>query len=349
MRKMQDIDFWKNRRVLITGHNGFVGTWLSMVLQYMGAVVSGISLDVEKGSLYDRIQNHIQVNYNVLDIRERNKIIEEVNDFRPEVVFHLAAFGFIQECFADPETAFSTNTVGTYNVLNAIAKCDSVNSIIVASSDKVYKNEGKHSLFSEENELGGVDPYSASKTCEDIIAKSYYETYMKDSGVGMCIVRPSNILGGGDHHENRLIPSIFHSFDEGSEPIIRNPQAVRPWQDILDMCDAYLFLAERAYNEVKCDIVNVGPEPEGVCTVGDISAKVGQLFDKTVSYHSDDINAFSEQMWLGLSIQKIKNLGWSPKMTIDDTLKNVFQCYKCKNDDELFDVCMSQIDEYYRE
>ena len=346
---MQNTDFWKNRKVLITGHNGFVGTWLSMVLQYMGAEVCGASLETEKGSLYDRVQSNVRVKAEIIDIREKKDLIKVINDFRPEVVFHLAAFGFIQECLADPETAFSTNTAGTYNVLDSIAGCDSAKSIIVASSDKVYKNEGIQKLFTEEDELGGIDPYSASKTCEDIIAKSYYESYLKDSDVGMCIVRPSNILGGGDHHENRLIPSIFIAFDDGNEPVIRNPQAVRPWQDILDMCDAYLFLAERAYYDKACDIVNVGPEPGGVCTVGEISAKVGRLFGKTIMQDKDFESAIIEQMWLGLSIEKIKVIGWSPKMTIDDTLENVLRCYKCDSDFNLYDVCMKQIAKYYGE
>lgn len=344
-----DSSFWKNKKVLITGHTGFVGTWLIMTLQSFGADICGVALKAESGSLFESICDKVSITDCTIDIRDKELLEKRVMTFKPEIVFHLAAFGFIQECLDDPETAFLTNTVGTYNVLNTVFKCGSVKSVIIASSDKVYKNEGKHCLFSEDDSLGGVDPYSASKTCEDIIARSYFDTYLNDKGIGMCIVRPSNILGGGDHHFNRLIPSIFRAFDEEREPIIRNPQAVRPWQDILDMCDAYLFLAERANHERNLDIVNVGPEAEGVCTVGEISSKVGQLFGKTVSYHSDDVNAFSEQMWLGLSIQKIKNLGWSPKMTIDDTLKNVFQCYKCKNDDELFDACMSQIDEYYRE
>ncbi len=346
---MQSVDFWKNRRVLITGHNGFVGTWLTLVLQYIGAEVCGVSLDAEQGSLYDRVQANIRDKSYVLDIREKAEIQKVVNEFNPEVIFHLAAFGFIQECIANPETAFSTNTVGTYNVLDSVARCDSVKSIIVASSDKVYKNEGRQCLFSENDQLGGVDPYSASKTCEDIIAKSYYESYLKNGDVGMCIVRPSNILGGGDHHGNRLIPSIFQSFDNGEEPQIRNPQAVRPWQDILDMCDAYLFLAERTYNDKNCDIVNVGPELDGVCTVGEISAKVGWLFGQTIVNNGGNKNTLAEHMWLGLSIEKIKGLGWSPKMTIDDTLENVFQCYKCEQNGELFDICMSQIKEYYRE
>ena len=332
---MQDYSFWKDRRVLVTGHTGFVGSWLCMVLINFGAKVYGIALPAEKDSVYKRIEEKVNI------------LSREQEMFEPEVVFHLAAFGFIQECLADPTRAFTTNTVGNSNVLMAANSCSAVKSIVVASSDKVYKNEGIKRLFTEKDELGGVDPYSASKACQDIISRSYYDSYLKDKDIGMCIVRPSNILGGGDHHFNRLIPSMYHAYAEGEKPLIRNPQAVRPWQDILDMCDAYLFLAERAYRNRICDVVNVGPKPEGVVSVGEIAQKVGGLFGNHNMMTGRDENTVNEHMYLGLSIEKIKEIGWSPKMTIDDTLKNVYQCYNCRTDEELYEVCLEQIHEYY--
>lgn len=339
--------FWKNKKVLITGVTGFVGSWLAMVLNYFGAEIYGIALAPESGSLYEKISQHLHLKMDEIDIRNKAITKNAVLEFKPEIVFHLAAFGFIQECLVDPERAFSTNTIGNYNVLESIAQCESVRSIVVASSDKVYKNDSVRTLFCEKDSLGGEDPYSASKTCQDIISRSYYGTCLEKKEVGMCVVRPSNILGGGDHHENRLIPSIYKAFDKGEEPQIRNPQAVRPWQDVLDMCDAYLFLSKRAYNMHELDVVNVGPKPEGVCTVSEIAKKVGILYGKDIKEDADIKNDIAEKMWLGLSIEKMQKLGWSPKMTIDDTLVNVYHCYKC-GDENIYDICMNQIKEYYK-
>lgn len=345
---MRDTLFWKGKKVLVTGHTGFVGTWLSMVLNYSGALVYGISLPAEPGSIYEQVKGCFNHTHIELDIRDTEELEAQIIRIRPDVIFHLAAFGFIQECMSDPLRAFSVNSVGTSNLMNSVLKCDSVQSLIIASTDKVYENNGESHLFTEDEILGATDPYSASKLCEDITVRSFYETYTNDNTIGMCVVRPSNILGGGDHHLNRLIPGIFDAFHKGDTPKIRNWDSVRPWQDILDMCDAYLFLARYVYGSGKYDIVNVGPEPDGVCTVGEIVNIVSDLYGNSIDHQENDNTSVFDKKWLGLSIERIKSLGWQPKYTLSDTLMNIYSCYEKEMNTSMYDICIKQIKDYYR-
>lgn len=339
--------FWDKKRVLVTGHTGFVGSWLCTALKYFGASVTGFSLPEESNSLYEKIKAELKINSIYGDLRDVTAIKECVQKCKPEIVFHIAAFGFVKECFEDPDRAYTTNVLGTLNLLQAIKDVNSSCRVVVASSDKVYLNGGREAyLFKEGDALGGSDPYSASKTCEDILAQSYYDSYLSDSGKSLCIVRPSNILGGGDHNVGRLIPSIYHSFECGVEPKIRNPDSVRPWQNILDMTDAYLTLAAR--REEGCTIYNVGPEQEGIRTVGEISQYIMGLYGKNSVERREEKSNLKEKAYLGLAIDRIKNeIGWSPKRALEDTLKEVYEFYCNEDGISTYELCLSQIKKYY--
>ena len=346
---------WNNRRVLITGHTGFVGAWLSMVLADKGAVLYGLSLKPEPDSLYSKVSGSFSIESYECDLRDNTAVEKLIESIKPEIVFHLAAFGFIQECYADPYRAFSTNVDGTVNLLNAIRKCASVKSLVIASSDKVYNNDcgGEtifHRLFEETDPLGGNDPYSASKACQDIASRGFFDTYLQDGSIGMAIVRPSNILGGGDHHSQRLIPSVYRSLNEEHRVVIRHPDAVRPWQDILDMCDSYLRIAEYVYSRFDCYVYNVGPAPEGIMTVREIAETVASLYGlgSSVVVCSEENTTVVEKEYLGLSIEKIKReLNWCPKYSLYDTLKNVYMFYEESRDKGAYTICVEQIHDYY--
>ncbi len=340
-------NYWKGRKVLITGHTGFVGSWMTCVLQYLGADITGFSLKEEAGSLYGRIKGKLNINSVYGDLRDRYEIEHCLGSCNPEVVFHIAAFGFVKECHEDPYRAYSTNVQGTLNLLDAVSKCDSVGKVIVASSDKVYHNTDSEAyLFREDDPLGGSDTYSASKTCEDMLFQSYFDTYLRKGQKAGCIVRPSNILGGGDHNMTRLIPSIYYNLGRGKEPEIRNPDSVRPWQNIFDVIDAYLVLGERC--EEGLSIYNVGPLPEGIKTVGEIAEYVSSLYGKKSRNTVNDVLGAREMNYLGLSIEKIvKEQNWQPKRNLEETLDEIYEFYENDGGNNTFDLCMKQIREYY--
>lgn len=342
-------DGLKNKNILVTGHTGFVGAWLCAVLSYFGLNVTGFSLPEDDGALYGKIKDKLEVFSIYGDLRDRLEVDTLVRETDPDIIFHIAAFGFVKECFDDPHRAFSSNVEGTLNLLEAVRSMDKPCRIIVASSDKVYRNSGKDAyLFNEEDELGGTDPYSASKTCEDMLCQSHYDSYLAKRGDSMCIVRPSNILGGGDHNMNRLIPGIYYNLGQGREPEIRNPDSVRPWQNIFDIVDAYLTVAEK--RDTGCRIYNVGPEPEGIKTVGEIARYVSRLYGMEFGRETSGDSDVKEKAYLGLSIAKIKNeLGWSPKRTLGETLDEIYSFYNHDDGNNTYELCMSQINNYYDE
>lgn len=339
---------WNGKKVLVTGHTGFVGAWMCAVLQFLGADITGFALQEEKGALYGKIKEKLSINSIYGDLRNTDEIYECIKINKPEIVFHIAAFGFVKECYEDSDRAYSSNVQGTLNLFQAIKECGDVRKIVVASSDKVYLNTGKNAyLFREEDPLGGMDIYSASKTCEDILVQSYFDTYLSRRNKSVCIVRPSNILGGGDHNITRLIPSIYYNLKRGIKPEIRNPTSVRPWQNVLDMVDAYLSLAMKSGS--GCTIYNVGPEHTGIRTVGEIADYVMRLYKVTKREDVADVSKVKEKVYLGLSIDKIKKeIGWGPKRSLEQTLDEIYDFYE--QDDGLctYDLCMKQIKKYFK-
>lgn len=339
----------QNKKILVTGHTGFVGAWLCLVLAHFGCDITGFSLPEEKGSLYEKVKKKLGIKSYYGNLCDKGCITEFVNNLKPDIVFHIAAFGFIKECMENPERAFSSNVQGTLNLFEAIKKTEKPCRIIVASSDKVYQNPDlDNCLFTEEDSLGGLDPYSASKTCEDLLVRGYFDSYLTKQNCALSVMRPSNILGGGDHNMNRLIPSIYYNFSKGKLPEIKNPDSVRPWQNILDMVDAYITVAK--IFESGCHVYNVGPEPEGIKSVGEIVSYVSQFYGKECGISKTKKSSLREMKYLGLSIDKIKNeLNWKPKRSLEQTLKEVYYFYNNDDGETTYDLCMSQIEEYYNE
>lgn len=342
-------EFWEGKKVLVTGHTGFVGAWLTTALSFFGAHVTGFSLVEDKYSLYEKIKNSLDIRNVYGDLRDGNAIESCIKFCQPDILFHNAAYGFVKECYADPVRAYATNVTGTMNLLQAVRKLKNPCRIIVASSDKVYENSDKEMyLFAESDSLGGADPYSASKTCEDILARSFYDSYLGESGHTMCAVRPSNILGGGDHNRTRLIPSIYRKLGKGKKPVIRNPVSIRPWQNIHDINDAYLTIARKLEN--GCQVYNVGPEPKGIKSVGEIADYVAGLYgEKDVDKNRAPTIDRKEKAYLGISIEKIKReLGWRPKRSLEQTLGEVYEFYQKDNGANTYQLCIEQIKNYYK-
>lgn len=328
-----------------------MGSWLCLVLDYMGAEVTGFSLEEESNSLYEKIKNDFKLGNYYGDLRNIDEIRKCMEISQPDVVFHLAAFGFIKECKNDPFTTFLSNVMGTVNLFEVIKENQSVKDIVVASSDKVYRNDDTATqLFNEEDPLGGIDPYSCSKTCEDLIVQSYYDTYLKNCGKSATILRPSNIVGGGDHNVSRLIPSVICSIENNQEIEIRNPEAVRPWQYILDAVDAYVVTAVKAWNTGTIQIYNIGPTPENIKSVGEIVEILIKSSGKTESVHLavSDSQSSIEKRYLGLNIEKIKEeIGWEPNKGLEQTLGDTYDFYKQWEHENSYQLCRKYIEKYY--
>lgn len=241
-------NFWIGKKILITGHNGFKGSWLVKWLDLMGAETLGYSLKPDQYSFYPELefrQQHIDA---CGDIRDLDHLSGIVNDFKPDIVFHLAAQAIVKEAAINPLYTFETNLMGTVNILETLRNIDNVRSIVVITSDKVYENIETYEAYNENDKLSGDEPYSASKVCEEMAAKAYYSLYFKNRNVGIATARASNTYGFGDNHFDRLIPYLIKSSFYNEKVEIRNPSSIRPWQYILDLIRGYLTLAEKLYN-----------------------------------------------------------------------------------------------------
>lgn len=344
--------FYKGKKVLVTGHTGFVGSWLCVALKYFGADIVGLSLEEEKGSIYEQLKEDIKVTNYYVNLCDSHKVINCIEKEKPEIVFHIAAYGFVKECMQNPVRAYESNVIGTINLLQSICESECIKKIVVASSDKVYQNANMNDhAFTEDEKLGGDDPYSCSKTCEDMIVQSYFTTYLQQRNIGVIILRPSNILGGGDHNKTRLIPSIVDSVRKGEVPKIRNPEAVRPWQDILDVIDAYLY-SGMLINSGELKIYNVGPDKNQIRTVGEITKtfidiawqeKKSERFEAKTNN-----NDVLEHECLRLNSDKIfVEAGWKPRVKIEDTFAKILNFEEERDKDSLLNIMTNDIFRYY--
>lgn len=343
--------FLNGKKVLITGHTGFVGSWLCVALGCLGADLIGFSWLEEKDSLYEKIKNDIKIINYYGDLRNPDEIERCLDEAKPDIIFHLAAYGFVHECEKDPYLAFSSNVMGTVHLMEAIKERKYIKSIVIASSDKVYRNnDSEHVLFSEEDSLGGIDPYSCSKTCEDMIVQSYYETYFKKQGKSVAILRPSNIIGGGDHNITRLIPSIIFNVKNSKAIEIRNPDSTRPWQYILDVIDAYIMVLVNGWNKTMLNVYNVGPTMDNIRSVGEIAKILIEPRCKNVIINETkhDFQPTIEKKYLGLSINKIKNeISWEPYKTLEEALNDTYEFYDKQDSVDVYELCKEYVEEYY--
>ena len=329
--KIQDVrDFFANKRVLITGHTGFIGSWLSKWLTMLNAQVCGFSLNPPSvPNMYDLIN----LRNSILDIRgdisNAESLQKVIHEFKPEIVFHLAAQPIVLESYDNPVETFDVNVTGTVNVLNELRKSDSVRTIIVVTSDKSYHNNEWVYPYRENDALGGRDPYSASKSCQDIVADSFRESFFSDIGVGISSVRAGNVIGGGDWAQQRIIPDLVRGMVKGETVKIRNPHSVRPWQHVLDPISGILTLAKKMYNDIKySDAWNFGPENHKEITVKELVETFIGLWGSG-NYSIEEMQSYNEANYLQLDISKAKReLKWTPRYNFSVALKETVDWYK---------------------
>ena len=265
-------DFWIGRRVLVTGHTGFKGSWLTIWLNRLGAITCGYSLAPEQDSnLFDAAKVESLCQHNVGDITDIQHLSRVVHQFQPEVVFHLAAQALVRKSYAEPIDTLSTNVMGTAYLLDELRHSQSVRAIVAITTDKVYRNHEDGRAFKEDDPLGGHDPYSASKAAAEVVIESYRRSYFLQQGIGLASARAGNVIGGGDWSQDRLLPDAIRAWNSGQVLKLRNPAAVRPWQHVVEPLHAYLCAAQQIFQSPSLgDSYNFGPAAHSMISVADV-------------------------------------------------------------------------------
>ena len=329
--------FWKDKTVLITGHTGFKGSWLSIILKKFGANVVGFSKDIPtKPSMYEIACVEDGMKSIIGDINDSNHINQVFEENKPEIVIHMAAQAIVRKSYKNPLETFSTNVIGTANILDAIRNSKKIKVAIIVTSDKSYKTKKNHSKYSEEDPMGGYDPYSSSKGCAELVTSSYRNSFFNpekysEHHVAIASVRAGNVIGGGDWGKDRLIPDIMRGVQSKSNIKIRNPEAIRPWQFVLDPLFGYLTLAEKMWNNGKefSQGWNFGPTTHEENPVKWIIKYIEKHIGEKTDFQMDVSTQPHEEKYLRLDCSKaINELGWKSKMDLKKTLLWTLNWYK---------------------
>jgi CDP-glucose 4,6-dehydratase len=318
-------EFWRGRRVFVTGHTGFKGSWLCLWLHRLGAQVKGYSLPPPtRPNLFEVADVASTAVTSIGDIRDHARLTGEMNSFAPEIVLHLAAQSVVLSAYEDPMETFSTNVVGTASVLNAARQLRGKCALVNVTTDKVYENRGWVWGYREVDELGGRDPYSASKACAELVAKSFRESYFQAPAsagrVGLASARAGNVIGGGDWTPHQLIPEAIAALSQGRPVELRSPGATRPWQHVLDCLAGYLRLAEALYLEPDkyAGSWNFGPAEKEVAPVSRVVELMGKPWGVEPAWARDKAAYPHEAMELSVNAQKAnRELGWSCRLPLE--------------------------------
>ncbi|MCI2056195.1 MAG: CDP-glucose 4,6-dehydratase [Oscillibacter sp.] len=344
--------FYKGKRVFVTGHTGYKGAWLAAMLSELGAQATCYALEAPAGSMFEKMHGEEMVHSVIGDVRDYDKLHAAMQEAQPEIVLHLAAQAIVNDCFQNPRYAYESNVMGTVNLLEAVRACPSVKSVMVVTTDKVYENKGDGALYVETDPLGGVDPYSSSKTCMEYITDTYKRSYLQtpERMVGVCTARASNVLGGGDYVQSRLIPSILRSIAEGKPVELRHPHQTRPWQSMMDALNGYLSLGRLAYEEPEkySSQWNIGPTKDGIKDVLWVVEKM-QAYYADTHYVVGGAFDVKESGTLGLDITKsLQHLDWEPLLTCDKMLYNIVEYYKLERSGmPVREIVQKQIREFF--
>ena len=320
-------EFWPNKRVFITGHTGFKGAWMSLWLEHSGAIIKGFSLPPNTTpNLFEILGNKEYINSEFGDITNYNSLFKSMDEFKPDIVFHMAAQPLVRYSYENPLETYNTNVLGTVNLLEASRHIDSIKAIINVTTDKCYKNKEWTWGYREDEEMGGFDPYSNSKACSELVTSAYRDSYFKNNKIFLASARAGNVIGGGDWADDRLIPDIFRSIKNNRKLLIRNPYATRPWQHVLEPISGYLKLAQSLYEEGTgfAEAWNFGPNEDDCKSVKDIINYITPKLKRKLDYSLNEdpkLNKLHESQSLRLDISKAKNyLSWYPTWTIDRAL-----------------------------
>jgi len=346
-------DFWRGKKLFLTGHTGFKGSWLSLWLQKLGADLVGYSLDPPtQPNLFSLAEVRKGMQSAHGDVLHLPHLRNALSEFQPEFVFHLAAQSLVRESYAKPIETFATNVMGTANLLEAVRNVASVRAVVIVTSDKCYENLESHSAYHETDRLGGNDPYSCSKACAELLTSSYRRSFFssREPNPGIASVRSGNVIGGGDWAIDRLVPDAMRSVIAGKELQVRNPSAVRPWQHVLDPLRGYLMLGEKLFTQPDdfSGPWNFGPKTCSVFSVAEILDRLHKLCGEELRWRADPGAPLREATYLTLDSNKAKQeLHWEPLWQLDSALLATVDWYQAyRNNQDMARITRQQIEAY---
>ena len=346
----QDDQFWHGKRVLVTGHTGFKGGWLVLWLQRLGAQVTGIGLSPNTTpNLFDLTKIQELCDSHFCDIRNAKQLTKLIRSAQPEVIFHLAAQPLVRDSYREPLKTFGTNIMGTVNVLDALRGLGSVKTVVMVTTDKVYRNKESRRPYREDDSLGGYDPYSASKAACELVIASFRNAFLSDQGVAVASARAGNVIGGGDWSEDRLIPDAVRAWQAGATLEIRRPQAIRPWQHVLEPLAGYLILGEKLwYQPELTGAYNFGPHTFEAATVRDIVKQARRAYGSGEIRFGDGSEGPHEAGWLALETAKAReDLGVQPKWPLAKTVTRTMAWYRTQHAGaDARELCLADIADY---
>jgi len=347
----QKAQFWNGKRVFVTGHTGFKGSWLCAALHANGAIVKGYALEpIYKLNTFDALRLKSKIESEIGDIRDQAALSKSVKKFKPEIIIHLAAQPLVRQSYLEPVETYTTNIMGTVNLLEAVANCETAQTVVNVTTDKVYENIDQIWGYRENDRLGGHDPYSSSKACSDLITTAYARSFLDNKGMGIATARAGNVIGGGDWSRDRLVPDIFRSINENSDLHIRFPKATRPWQHVIEPVLGYLQLAKKLHREPKnySSAWNFGPLRCDEKSVGWMVNKLIELLNADIKIVYDTKNQPHEANLLSLDVSKSINLlGWKPKWdTVTALKKTAYWHTAFDSHQDMFSISLEQLYEY---
>ena len=350
---MVNSEFWKGKKVFLTGHTGFKGSWLSIWLNSMGANVKGYALNPPTSpSLFNVAKVDSIIDSQIGDIRDQDTLHESMTVFNPDILIHMAAQPLVRYSYDEPIETYEVNVIGTAKVLEVARHCPNLKAVLNITTDKCYENDGRAQGYKENDPMGGYDPYSSSKGCAELVASSYRRSFLQEQGIGLASVRAGNVIGGGDWADDRLIPDILRSFEKNEAVVIRNPKATRPWQHVLEPLSGYLRLAEQLFNDpvTFSEGWNFGPYNNDVKPVDWILDHMIELWPGASWILNEKENPH-EATLLNLDISKASGvLGWTPTWGLPMTLGNIMRWHKLwLGGADMRKICITEIDNFTKD
>lgn len=347
--------FWEGKRVFVTGHTGFKGSWMALLLQSMNSIVKGYALEPPTTpALFEEARVSENMESEIGDIRDQSLLKKSMIGFNPDIVIHMAAQPLVRLSYAEPIETYMTNVMGTAHVMEAARSCPNLRALVVITTDKCYENKEWLWGYREDEPMGGYDPYSSSKGCAELVVSAYRRSFFNENDSAfVATARAGNVVGGGDWAMDRLIPDAIRAFDAGEKVIIRNPGAVRPWQHVLEPVSGYLVLAEALYSKGKqfAEAWNFGPRDEDCKSVQWILDELCRLWGQNASWeHTDEANPHEARL-LKLDCSKAAALlNWYPKWNIEQTLAQIVAWYEARRSkSDMQDHCFQEIKSYLSE